>query len=98
MRALIFDTVYLLYLRSPLRADGLVQPESAMRRETFAVVGWAEKNGKFDGVYLGRNDEGELAHGGKVERGFSEEDERNLLARVRPLRIKKQPIAAPLVP
>ena len=49
-------------------------------RDTFAIVGWAEKNGKFDGVYLGRNDEGELAYGGKVERGFSEEDKKNLLA------------------
>src|SRR5215208_6088899 len=64
-------------------------------RDTFAIVGWAEKNGKFDGVYLGRNDEGELVYGGKVERGFSEEDKRNLLARLEPLRIKKQPIAAP---
>jgi bifunctional non-homologous end joining protein LigD len=64
-------------------------------RETLAVVGWAEKNGKFDGVYLGRNDEGELAYGGKVEQGFSEEDKKNLLTRLQPLRVKKQPIAAP---
>ena len=64
-------------------------------RDTFAIVGWAEKNGKFDGVYLGRNDEGELAYGGKVERGFSDEDKKKLLARLQPLRMKKQPIAAP---
>jgi bifunctional non-homologous end joining protein LigD len=64
-------------------------------RDTFAVVGWAEKNGKFDGIYLGRNDEGELAYGGKVERGFSEDDKKNLLARLQRLTIKKPPIAAP---
>jgi bifunctional non-homologous end joining protein LigD len=63
------------------------------RQDRF--VGWAEKNGKFDGVYLGRKDEGELAYGGKLERGFSEEDKKKLLARLQPLRIKKQPIAAP---
>src|SRR5215207_3248257 len=64
-------------------------------RDTFAIVGWAEKNGKFDGIYLGRNDEGEFAYGGKVEHGFSEEDKKNLLARLQPLKAKKQPIAAP---
>jgi bifunctional non-homologous end joining protein LigD len=63
-------------------------------RETFAIVAWAEKNGKFDGIYLGRNDEGELAYGGKVERGFSEEDKKNLMGRLEPLRVKKPPIGA----
>jgi bifunctional non-homologous end joining protein LigD len=30
-------------------------------RDTFAIAGWAEKQGKFDGLYLARNEEGELA-------------------------------------
>ena len=64
-------------------------------RETFVVAGWAEKKGKFDGVYLGRNNEGELVYAGKLETGFSEEDKKNLMARLRPLVTKKQPINAP---
>jgi bifunctional non-homologous end joining protein LigD len=64
-------------------------------RETFVVAGWAEKNGKFDGVYLGRNDDGQLVYAGKLETGFSEEDKKNLMARLRPLVTKKQPINAP---
>src|ERR1700683_4707375 len=47
-------------------------------RETFAVVGWAEKNRKFDGIYLGRSRKGELVYAGKLERGFSEEDKRGI--------------------
>jgi bifunctional non-homologous end joining protein LigD len=42
-------------------------------RDTFAIAGWAEKQGKFDGLYLARNEEGELTYAGKLERGFSEE-------------------------
>jgi bifunctional non-homologous end joining protein LigD len=64
-------------------------------RDTFVVAGWAEKQDKFDGVYLGRNEEGELVYAGKLERGFSEADKKNLLARLEPLRIKKAPIALP---
>jgi bifunctional non-homologous end joining protein LigD len=64
-------------------------------RDTFVVAGWAEKQGKFDGVYLGRNEEGELVYAGKLERDFSEDDKKNLPARLEPLRIKKAPIALP---
>jgi bifunctional non-homologous end joining protein LigD len=64
-------------------------------RDTFAVAGWAEKNGKFDGIYLARNDEGELAYAGKLESGFDEMDKKRLLARLEPLRTKKPPFTAP---
>jgi bifunctional non-homologous end joining protein LigD len=64
-------------------------------RETFVVAGWAEKKGKFDGLYLCRTNEGELVYAGKLETGFSEEDKNNLMARLRPLVTKKQPINAP---
>jgi bifunctional non-homologous end joining protein LigD len=49
-------------------------------RETFVVVGWAEKKGRFDGLYLGRSEGGELVYAGKLESGFSDEDKKNLLA------------------
>jgi bifunctional non-homologous end joining protein LigD len=64
-------------------------------RDTFAVAGWAEKNGKFDGLYLARNDEGKLVYGGKLEGGFDEADTRRLLALLEPLRTKQPPFAAP---
>jgi bifunctional non-homologous end joining protein LigD len=64
-------------------------------RETFAVAGWAEKNGQFDGFYLARNDEGELAYAGKLESGFDEADKKNLVERLKPLRSKAPPFEAP---
>jgi ATP-dependent DNA ligase len=30
------------------------------QRDTFAIVGWANKNGKFDGIYLGKTENGAL--------------------------------------
>jgi ATP-dependent DNA ligase len=47
------------------------------------------------GVYLGRSEDGQLVYAGKLETGFSEEDKRNLLVRLKPLVTKKQPIEAP---
>jgi bifunctional non-homologous end joining protein LigD len=55
------------------------------QRETFAIVGWAEKAGKFDGVYLGRAVEGKLEYAGKVEHGFSDQSARGVVERLRPL-------------
>jgi bifunctional non-homologous end joining protein LigD len=64
-------------------------------RDTFVIIGWAEKNGRFDGVYLGRNEEGDLVYAGKLERGFSDEEKKSLLARLAPLKSARQPIEAP---
>jgi bifunctional non-homologous end joining protein LigD len=64
-------------------------------RDTFVVAGWAEKaGGKFDGVYLGRHEDGDLVYAGKLEAGFSEDDKKRLLARLKELRTQKQPIEA----
>ncbi len=41
-------------------------------RDTFAVAGLASKNGRFNGIYLARAENGELVYAGKVERGFSD--------------------------
>jgi bifunctional non-homologous end joining protein LigD len=63
-------------------------------RDTFAVVGWAQKNGRFDGIYLGRAEDGKLVYAGKLEHGFSEEDKRNMLQRLEPLRVRNKPVAS----
>jgi bifunctional non-homologous end joining protein LigD len=63
-------------------------------RETFVVVGVAEKAGKFDGIYLGRQEAGRLAYAGKLERGFSEIDKVRLLTMFERLKTKAPPITA----
>jgi bifunctional non-homologous end joining protein LigD len=50
------------------------------KRDTFVVAGIAYKGTKFDGVYLGRREEGGLVYAGKVERGFSEDQKRQIAA------------------
>jgi bifunctional non-homologous end joining protein LigD len=64
------------------------------KRDTFIVAGWAEKRKKFDGIYLAKKQSGELVYAGKLERGFDAESEKALLARLRPLATRKQPIKA----
>jgi len=63
-------------------------------RDTFAVVGWAEKNKKFDGIYLARERDGELVYAGKLERRISSDDKRTLLARLKTLRVRTRPMRA----
>jgi bifunctional non-homologous end joining protein LigD len=60
-------------------------------RDTFIVVGWAEKRGKFDGVYLAQRLAGELVYSGKLE---SVPDENEVLAVLKPLAMPKQPMRA----
>jgi bifunctional non-homologous end joining protein LigD len=63
--------------------------------ETFVAVGWAEKAGKFDGIYLGREDQGILVYAGKLERGFTDADKKRILQMFERLKSKAQPITAP---
>jgi bifunctional non-homologous end joining protein LigD len=75
------------------RTDNWIK-STCRHRDTFAVVGWAEKNKKFQGLYLGRAQEGELVYAGKLERGISGEDERTLLRRLARLRVRARPMRA----
>jgi bifunctional non-homologous end joining protein LigD len=66
------------------------------KRDTFVVAGIAYKAGKFDGVYLGRREDGGLVYAGKVERGFSEDQKhqiaslaKRLKSRSATLKVKK---------
>jgi hypothetical protein len=63
-------------------------------RDTFAVVGWAEKAKKFDGIYLGREEEGRLIYAGKLERGFTEDDKKSIIKRLSALRVRQRPMIA----
>jgi bifunctional non-homologous end joining protein LigD len=64
-------------------------------RDTFVIAGWAEKKGKFDGIYLGREERRKLVYAGKLERGFTDEDKTHILKLLANLETRKQPIAAP---
>lgn len=61
-------------------------------RDTFAIVGIAEKGAKFDGVYLAREDHGTLSYAGKVEHGFDDRQVRRLKELATKLKISKSPI------
>jgi bifunctional non-homologous end joining protein LigD len=62
------------------------------RRDTFVVIGWALKGTKFDGFYLAEERSGKLVYAGKIEGGWSEDEKKDLLARVKPLRSRHPPI------
>ena len=56
------------------------------------VAGIAFKGGKFDGIYLGRREDGELLYAGKVENGFNAESEHDLRQRAEKLKARAQPL------
>jgi bifunctional non-homologous end joining protein LigD len=63
------------------------------KRETFIVAGWAEKRGKFDGIYLAQAaDGGDLLYAGKLERGFDDKQEKEMMTALRPIATNKKPI------
>jgi bifunctional non-homologous end joining protein LigD len=63
-------------------------------RETFLVAGIAYKGRKFDGIYLGREQEGKLVFAGKVENGFDDRRVKHLQRLAEPIKTGKQPIAS----
>jgi bifunctional non-homologous end joining protein LigD len=60
-------------------------------RETLLITGYAQKNGKFDGLYLGRMQGERLMYAGKVEHGFDRASEREIISRLRPVIQREQP-------
>jgi bifunctional non-homologous end joining protein LigD len=64
-------------------------------RDTFVLAGVAQKGGQFDGVYLGKREGRRLVYAGKLERGFTDEDKRRILALHDGLKSKRAPIEAP---
>jgi bifunctional non-homologous end joining protein LigD len=85
------------------RVDGTYQSgrthlwrkSTCKQRDTFHVVGWAQKAGRFDRLHLGRKECSKIIYAGKLERGFTEADRKRILEQHEKLKIKKQLIVAP---
>jgi bifunctional non-homologous end joining protein LigD len=85
------------------RVDGTYQSgrthlwrkSTCRQRDTFHVVGWAQKAGKFDGLYLGRKERSKIVYAGKLERGFTDTDKKHILKQLEKLKTKTQPIETP---
>jgi bifunctional non-homologous end joining protein LigD len=60
------------------------------QRETLQIVGYALKENRFDGLYLGRQEGDQLLYEGKVDHGFSREIETDVRKRLTPLVQKTQ--------
>jgi bifunctional non-homologous end joining protein LigD len=63
------------------------------QRETLPIAGFALKDKKFDGIYVGRRNGNELVYAGKVDLGFDKTSAADLHARLKPLIRKSQPYA-----
>jgi bifunctional non-homologous end joining protein LigD len=61
------------------------------QRETLPIAGFALKENRFDGLYIGRQKGGELIYAGKVDHGFNTASAKDLQARLKPLIRKTQP-------
>jgi bifunctional non-homologous end joining protein LigD len=63
------------------------------QRETLVIAGFALKENRFDGLYIGRQKGKELIYAGKVDHGFDNASAKDLQARLKPLIRKTQPYA-----
>jgi bifunctional non-homologous end joining protein LigD len=67
--------------------------KTCAQRETLPIAGFALKENKFDGVYVGRRNGNDLVYAGKVDHGFDTASAKDLQARLKPLIRKTQPYA-----
>ena len=67
--------------------------KTCAQRETLPIAGFALKENKFDGIYVGRLKAGDLIYAGKVDHGFDKTSAAELQARLKPLIRKTQPYA-----
>jgi len=63
------------------------------QRETLPIAGFALKQNRFDGLYVGRLKGKELVYAGKIDHGFDSASATALQARLKPLIRKTQPYA-----
>jgi bifunctional non-homologous end joining protein LigD len=67
--------------------------KTCAQRETLHIAGFALKENKFDGVYVGRLKGKQLVYAGKVDHGFDSASAKDPQARLKPLIRKTQPYA-----
>jgi bifunctional non-homologous end joining protein LigD len=67
--------------------------KTCAQRETLPIAGFALKENKFDGLYVGRRKGKDLVYAGKVDHGFDTASTKDLQARLKPLIRKTQPYA-----
>ena len=70
---------------------GSRKPARSARR--LPIAGFALKENKFDGLYIGRLKGKELIYAGKVDHGFDKTSAAELQKRLKPLIRKEQPYA-----
>jgi bifunctional non-homologous end joining protein LigD len=66
--------------------------KTCAQRETLPIAGFAMKENKFDGLYLGRRSGEGLVYAGKVDHGFDGVSAKDLQARLKPLVRKRNPM------
>jgi bifunctional non-homologous end joining protein LigD len=64
--------------------------KTCAQRETLPIAGFALKENKFDGIYVGRRKGKDLVYAGKVDHGFDTASTKDLQARLKPLIRKTQ--------
>jgi bifunctional non-homologous end joining protein LigD len=67
--------------------------KTCAQRETLPIAGFALKENRFDGLYIGRIKGNQLVYAGKVDHGFDKVSTKDLQARLKPLIRKTQPYA-----
>jgi bifunctional non-homologous end joining protein LigD len=67
--------------------------KACAQRETLPIAGFALKENKFDGIYVGRRQGKDLVYAGKVDHGFDAASAKELQRRLKPLIRKTQPYA-----
>jgi bifunctional non-homologous end joining protein LigD len=67
--------------------------KTCAQRETLPIAGFALKDKKFDGIYVGRLKGRDLIYAGKVDHGFDTASASDLQRRLRPLIRPTQPYA-----
>jgi ATP-dependent DNA ligase len=66
--------------------------------QTLPIAGFALKENRFDGLYIGRQKGSELIYAGKVDHGFDNASAKDLQARLKPLIRKTQPYSQRIGP
>lgn len=67
--------------------------KTCAQRETLPIAGYALKNDKFNGIYVGSLKGKDLVYAGKVDHGFDTASAKKLQARLKPLIRQTQPYA-----